>query len=80
MGKIEHYGNWYVEENGYLYYKDQMKPVEIMYDLDEKRLKEQDWILHMLEKRWCNMNDFIPAYLHACKNAGIQILTIKTYY
>ncbi len=34
----------------------------------------------MLEKNWCDMNDFIPAYFKALKIKGTSELTIQTFY
>jgi hypothetical protein len=50
------------------------------YSISADRLGEDDWILHLFEKGWIVWNDFIPAYYQACRNAGVESVTMKMYY
>ena len=50
------------------------------YLIQAGQLREKDWILHMMEKKWCNLNTFIPAYFEACSRAGIKEMSILTNY
>lgn len=42
------------------------------YTIHADQLRNEDWILHMTEKRWVNFNDFIPAYFLALKIIGVE--------
>lgn len=68
------FGGWHVCPDGTLDYKHGR------YIIEGYRLTKNDWILHMMGKSWVNMNDFIPAYFQAMRNAGIQHATIRFYY
>ena len=68
------FGGWHVYPDGSLEY------TERGYLIEADRLREDDWILHLLTKRWVDMNDFIPAYFQAMRNAGIQHANIRFYY
>lgn len=68
------FGDWVVSESGDMDYKDGT------YIISDDTLHMGNWILHMSEKSWVNMNDFIPAYLQAMKNAGLQHNVIQFYY
>lgn len=50
------------------------------YQISAQQLGEKDWILHMMGKRWVNLNTLIPAYLEACRRAGVDELQIITHY
>ena len=67
-------GKWVVSPNGDLEYDNGR------YNIYDYQLDDEDWILHMLEKNWCDMNDFIPAYFKALKIKGTSELTIQTFY
>ena len=64
--------HWQVDEDGDLVFDG-------WYRISRDRLAEPDWISHIRSKTWCNLNDFIPAYLKACEMAGIKSLTISLY-
>jgi hypothetical protein len=68
------FGDWVVSKSGDMDYKSGT------YIISEDTLYQSNWILHMSEKTWINMNDFIPAYLQAMKNAGLQYNVTKFYY
>jgi hypothetical protein len=70
--KSQTFGDWHVSINGDMCYKE-------YYFIDHKRLK-QDWILHLLDSKSWDWNDFIPAYFQALTNAGIKELKIKIHY
>ena len=65
---------WTVTDEGDLVCKDRH------YLIEKERLTEMgwniNWISHMAEKKWVNLNSFIPAYLLALKRAGVKTLTI----
>ena len=50
------------------------------YYIDADRLKESDWIIHLMGKVWFDANTFLPAYFEACRRAGIKKVTITTIY
>lgn len=50
------------------------------YDIEAERLKEDDWIIHLMEKAWFDANTFIPAYFEACRRAGVKKVEILTTY
>ncbi len=35
------------------------------YEIEASRLHEMSWLLHMAEKKWVNMNDFVPCFFAA---------------
>ena len=63
---------WQIENGGDLVNND--------YVIERERLDEDDWILHMLSKGWCDMNDFIPRYFEALESKGIKGLKIRIVY
>lgn len=66
------YGEWSVNTNGDLWRGN--------YFIDGDRLLEKNWMIHMMEKSWINMNDFVPAYFHALRNRGYEEITQLVYY
>lgn len=46
----------------------------------QQLLNEKNWIIHMAEKPWVNMNSFIPAYLKALARLGRKTFEIQTSY
>ena len=44
------------------------------------RLTEPDWILHMSEKTWVDMNTFVPAFFRALEVSGHRSVRITTSY
>ena len=42
-----------------------MECTENRYEIEAARLHEMSWLLHMAEKNWVNMNDFVPCFLAA---------------
>lgn len=46
------------------------------YVIASFRLGAENWIGHMAEKRWVDMNTFIPAYIEACRRAGVTFVQI----
>ena len=67
------FGDWVVSKKGDMTYK------KGRYFIDYYRLYDDndDWIEHMSHKTWIDMFDFIPAYLQALKNAGLQHIINK---
>lgn len=63
--------DWLVEEDGSMYHRKQD------YEICAIDLKNEDWISHLLEKEWCDMNTFIPAYFYALSKVGVSGLNIK---
>lgn len=86
-------GNWVVSTKGdiaYLYRDDNMiessegyMGTEDTYDIDNERLDEEDWIIHLTEKVWFTeqcFEDFKRAYFVACKIAGVKpVKQVKRY-
>jgi len=60
---LHKFGCWRVEKNGDLICSKGLN--NQYYVIEAKRLTEDDWVLQMMTKYWCDMNDFIPAYFHA---------------
>ena len=50
------------------------------YLISSHRLKEGNWLLHLMGKKWFDANTFIPAYFEACRRAGLKTVTVMTYY
>lgn len=50
------------------------------YLIPADRLTEEDWILHLMEKRWFDLNTFIPAYFEALRRAGHKSVEVATTY
>lgn len=48
------------------------------YYIEAYRLGTENWLDHMREKNWVDMNKFIPAYIEACRRAGVK--TVKIAY
>ena len=67
------FGKWIVTKEGDLDYNNGR------YFIDHKRLNEKDWLSHIQEKGWIDLNDFIPAFWAACKVVGIKQLSIIIY-
>ena len=66
--------DWYLSPTGDMAYTGNLYPI---YDY---QLEQNDWMIHLMEKKWFDANTFIPAYFEACKRKGIQYLLIQTYY
>lgn len=47
------------------------------YYVEAERLGE-NWLEHLSKKKWVDMNTFIPAYIEACRRAGVK--TVKIAY
>lgn len=68
------FGKWLVYEHGDMMYDD------ALFIPAEKILKEDTWLIHMMIYEWIDFNDFIPAYLQACKNTGKKRVLVRTYF
>lgn len=66
--------DWEISPKGDLCHK------KMGYNIYNNQLNQNDWILHMMEKGWCDLNTFIPAYFEACRRAGINSLKILSNY
>lgn len=64
--------DWEVSEEGDLYCDD------ASYYIGAERLGTENWLCHMAGKKWVNFNTFIPAYIEACRRAGVK--TVKIAY
>jgi hypothetical protein len=72
------YPQWSIDNGGNLCYNNAFGCED--YTIEKHRLAEANWILHLLEKEWVDMNDFIPAYFVALAKAGKQKVTVLTCY
>ena len=76
------------EESGYEVFnedwlitvKGDMKCRRGGYNVWYEMLKQDDIILHLMEKRWFDANTFLPAFCEACKRAGIIHMSLLTHY
>lgn len=69
---IYNVGPWAIEKDGTMVHNSPE------YIIDGDRLREDNWIQHMAEKRWCDLRVFVRAYLLACQTAGLRSVTINT--
>ena len=65
-------GPWTIEQDG------TMNHDSMNYVIEGSRLGEDNWIQHMIEKRWVDPRIFVRAYLMACQIAGLKTVTIST--
>lgn len=65
-------GPWSIEQDGTMTHESPK------YYIEGSRLGEDNWIQHMLEKRWVDPRIFVRAYLYACQTAGLKQVTIST--
>lgn len=63
---------WDVTEGG-------LEHKENGYFIATERLTEPNWIAHLTEKTWLDMNDFIPTYFQRLNELGIHKLDIHIY-
>lgn len=77
--EAKNFGEWHVTESGDMIHTDYKYKID-GYRLVSKIDDNNEWILHMMDKKWVDMNDFIPAYFHALKNLDTQYVEIKTHY
>lgn len=42
------------------------------YQIPAQSLQREDWLSHMAEKTWVDMNTFFPAYRSAIRRAGFN--------
>ena len=64
--------DWEVSPSGDMYCAD------ASYHIAAERLGTENWLDHIAGKTWVNLNTFIPAYIEACRRAGIK--TVKIQY
>lgn len=74
MDEFVEFEQWKVYKNG------DMDCEKAGYTIHADQLRKEDWILHMMEKRWVDFNDFIPAYFYAMKIAGIEFKSERISY
>ena len=65
------FNNWKVDRNGGI------SNERAWYFIDPCRLGTENWIEHMSQKVWVDMNAFIPAYIEACRRAGVTNVKIS---
>ena len=69
-----YFGQWKVQSDG------SVKCTERDYVIASSRLSKGDWICHLKDKDWVNLNDFIPAYFKALEIQGINKLQMRIAY
>lgn len=42
------------------------------YSISSDSLTHEDWLLHLMAKRWFDANTFLPAYMEALRRAGVR--------
>lgn len=57
--------------------KGDMKSRLSGYEIGCDVLCRDDWMLHLMEKRWFDANTFIPAYFDACKRARQKVVRMR---
>lgn len=67
--------DWTVEQDGTMIHNGTP-----YYYIEPYSLTEEDWVLHMMEKNWVDLNTFFPAYFHACRLAGRNVVNVMTSY
>lgn len=71
MKDILTYGEWAVHPNGKMVnQKGMVIPVN--------ELQHDGWLLFFSGQKRTDLNDFIPAWMQACRNAGIAEISQKT--
>lgn len=68
------FGKWQVEPCGTMIYDNSR------YLVEPSQLTDDDLVLHLFSKGWIDWNDFMPAYLQALKNIGVQTVGMKVFY
>lgn len=68
------FGDWHVSEEGDMEFQDGR------YFISSDRLTQDNWILHLMSKKWINFNEFIPAYFHALNITGNTTITLRIKY
>jgi len=61
--------DWKVEKDGTMVHR------RTGYTITSERLGE-NWLNHMAEKNWVNMDTFVRAYIHACAVAHVDNVKI----
>ena len=62
------YSGWSVDIHGNMDFNGK-------YFIENNRLKENNWFIHLWGKHWMKWDDFIPAFYQACYNADIKEFT-----
>ncbi len=71
MKDVMIYGEWAVHPNGKMVNdKGMVIPVN--------ELQHETWLLYFSGQKRTNLNDFIPAWMQACRNAKITEVVQKT--
>jgi hypothetical protein len=52
---VNQYGTWAVTKYG-------VEALQTAYSISKDRLRQNRWLLHMSEKTWVNMHDFLRAF------------------
>lgn len=58
---------WTISEEG------DIKHEQPTYCIDSDRLHETDWLQHMVDVGWVDLNDFVPLYLQALSKKGYKL-------
>ena len=66
--------DWLIREDGFMLDK------RTGYQIHPLELDMNNWLLHLLDKRWFDAETFLPAYLFACYKAGLKVIHIRIDY
>lgn len=47
------------------------------YYIEACTLASGNWLDHMMQKTWVDMNTFVPAFLEACSRARVEEVRVK---
>lgn len=68
---IDVFHEWFINEEGDI---EHTRPP---YLVDANRLNESDWLEHVAEKMWVDLNDFVPLYLRSLSQHGYKLKVVK---
>lgn len=63
--------DWTVGSDGTMSHK------RYYYIIEGRSLYEGNWLDHMMQKTWVDMNTFVPAFLEACSRARVEEVRVK---
>lgn len=72
--KVLSIGGWTANLEGDVVYE------KTGYNITSDRLMEYNWLIHLMEKNWVDLNAFIPVYMQALKNTGRTELKTALFY
>lgn len=71
VGYYDYNEDWYVRTDG------QMLDKRTGYVIPPDELDREHWLIHLLDKRWFDATTFLPAYIEACRKAGLEVIHIR---